>query len=51
MLHHVYRDAGEADWSVVPWIHFFALPGDVTDILVVLSPNFQESPLIVMTFS
>lgn len=32
LLHHLSRDRGEADWLVVPWIFFFALLEDRSDI-------------------
>ena len=32
LLHHLSRDGGEADWSVVPWILLLALCEDWSDI-------------------
>lgn len=32
LLHHLSRNRGEADWLVVPWIFFFALLVDRSDI-------------------
>lgn len=51
LFHHLYRDADEANCSVVPWIIIFALPRETSDILIGLPPHPQKSSPVVVTFS
>lgn len=45
LLHHLSRDRGEADWSVVPWIFLFALLEYRSDIYFLPAlGNLPSSP-------